>query len=52
MVIHCPLEESVQTKIGVNKSIKVASEKSAVNALSELVKEDKSYAAKTRKHTY
>ena len=27
-----------ETKIGVNKSIKVASEKSAVNALSELVK--------------
>ena len=26
-----------ETKIGVNKSIKVASEKSAVNALSELV---------------
>lgn len=39
-----------ETKIGVNKSIKVASEKSAVNALSELVKEDKSYAKNLETH--
>ena len=38
------------TEITVNKNIKVASEKSATNALSELVKNDKTFASNLRKH--
>lgn len=39
-----------ETKIGVGKNIKVASEKSAVNALSELVRDNKDYAKKLEEH--
>ena len=39
-----------ETKIGVNKKLKVASEKSAVSALSELVKDDPEYGKKLQVH--
>lgn len=38
------------TQIGINKTIKVASEKSATRALSELVNGDKQYAEQLSKH--
>lgn len=38
------------TEIGVNKAVKVASEKSATNALKELVSGDKEYAEQLSKH--
>lgn len=39
-----------EAKIGVNSNLKIASEKSAVNALSELVKNDPQYAKTLRTH--